>query len=84
MTDEEQRIAEINKAAAGHLEDWLHQIEEEEVTPDDLLAATYGSLIAAALLGFSIESLVQDAQQGAEKLMSQMDSFLDSFPEDSE
>ena len=80
MTDEEQRIAEINKAAAEHLEDWLHQIEEEEVTPDDLLAATYGSLIAAALLGFSIESLVQDVQQDVEKLMATMDSD----PEDSE
>lgn len=67
---EENRIKIINERAAAHLEDWLLQLENEEVTPDDLLAALYGGMIAAILLGYSPESMVEDAKKGAEKIMS--------------
>lgn len=65
---EEQRIESINTSAIGHLEDWLSKLETEEVSADDLLAALYGASIAAILLGYSPEHIVEDARKGAEKL----------------
>jgi hypothetical protein len=67
---EENRIKIINERAAGNLHDWLLQLENEEVTPDDLLAELYGGMIAAILLGYSPESMVEDAKKGAEKIMA--------------
>lgn len=67
---EENRIKIINERAAAHLHDWLLQIENGEVTPDDLLAALYGGMITAILLGYSPESMVEDAKKGAEKIMA--------------
>lgn len=67
---EETRIKIINERAAAHLHDWLLQLENEEVTPDDLLAALYGGMIAAILLGYSPESMIEDAKKGAEKIMA--------------
>jgi len=68
MTDEE-RVEKINFAAAGHLQDWLLQIENEEVTSDDLLGAVYGGMIASILLGYSPENMVEDAKIGAQKII---------------
>lgn len=67
---EEERVKKINFAAAGHLQDWLLQLENKEVAPDDLLASLYGGMIAAILLGYSPESMVEDAKKGAEKITS--------------
>jgi hypothetical protein len=67
---EENRIKIINERAAAHLHDWLLKLENEEVTPDDLLAALYGGMIAAILLGYSPEHMVEDAKKGAEKIRS--------------
>jgi hypothetical protein len=67
---EENRIKIINERAAAHLHDWLLKLENEEVTPDDLLAALYGGMITAILLGYSPESMVEDARKGAEKIMA--------------
>lgn len=67
---EEQRIKSINTSAMRHLEDWLLQLENEEVSDDDLLAALYGTSLAAILLGYSPEHIVEDARKGAEKLAS--------------
>ena len=72
MTDEE-RVQKINFTAAGHLQDWLLQIENEEVTSDDLLAAVYGGMIASILLGYSPESMVEDAKIGAQKIIDMSD-----------
>jgi hypothetical protein len=67
---EEQRIKLINERAAAHLEDWLRQLEEGTAESDDLLAALYGGMIAAILLGYKPEHMVEDAKKGAERLMS--------------
>ena len=72
MTDEE-RVQKINFTAAGHLQDWLLQIENEEVTSDDLLAAVYGGMIASILLGYSPENMVEDAKIGAQKIIDMVD-----------
>ncbi len=65
---EETRIKIINERAAVHLQDWLYQMEKEEVTSDDLLASLYGGMIASILLGYSPENIVEDAKKGAEKI----------------
>ena len=67
---EETRIKIINERAAVHLQDWLYQMEKEEVTSDDLLASLYGGMIASILLGYSPESMLEDARKGAEKIMA--------------
>ena len=66
---EEERINKINKAAKKHLEDVLMQIESGELDGDDLIAVLYGYLVAAALMGYSPESLIKDVIATATKLM---------------
>ena len=65
---EEDRIKKINTEAAKHLEDMLLQVENEELTGDDLLAVTYGYLIAAKLIGYDPAALSSDAIKAAERI----------------
>ena len=65
---EEERIVSINSNAAKHLKDWLEQLENGEVTEDDLLASLYGGVVAAYLLGFDPAVMLEDAKSGADKL----------------
>ena len=65
---EEERIASINSNAVEYLEEWLQQLENNEVTEDDLLASLYGGMIAAYILGFDPAAMLKDAKAGADKL----------------
>jgi hypothetical protein len=65
----QERIKSINERAVLHLQNLLEQLENKEVTPDDLLASLYGASVAAYLLGYSPDALVHDAKAGAERLM---------------
>lgn len=67
--NEDERVKKINLKAGEHLQDWLKQLENEEVTTDDLLASLYGASVAAYLLGCDPEVMVFDAKAGAERLM---------------
>lgn len=67
---EENRMKIINEKAAAHIEDWLVQLENEEVTPDDLIAALYGGMIGAILIGYSPEIMVEYAKKRAEKIIA--------------
>lgn len=66
---EDERVNLINTKAGKHLQDWLEQLENEEVTTDDLLASLYGGMVSAYLLGYDPEVMVLDAKAGAEKLI---------------
>jgi hypothetical protein len=66
---EEERIKLINARAGVHMQDWLGKLENKENTEDDLLAALYGGIIVAYLLGYSPDALVHDAKAGAERLI---------------
>lgn len=66
---EDERVNAINLKAGEHLQDWLEQLENEEVTADDLLASLYGASVAAYLLGYNPEVMVLDAKAGAERLL---------------
>ena len=67
--NEQERIAKINQQAGEHLQDWLEQLENEEVTTDGLLAALYGGMVTAHLLGYNLETLINDAKAGGDRLL---------------
>lgn len=66
---EQERLDKINQNAGKHLEDYLKQIENEEITSDDLLSIVHGGMIAAGLMGFSPEALVDDARSAINKII---------------
>ena len=78
---EDERVKQINYNAAGHLQDWLEQLENEEVTTDDLLASIYGGMVAAYLLGYSPDLMVEDAKAGAERLIKLVEETEGHLPE---
>ena len=65
----DERIKKINENAVKHLEDYLKQLENEEIEPDDLLSVVYAGMIAASLLGYSPQALADDAQKGADQIV---------------
>jgi hypothetical protein len=66
---EEDRIKKINTEAAKHLENILLQLENDEISSDDLLAITYAHLIASTLAGYNPESFCNDALVAAKKII---------------
>ena len=64
----DERIKNINENAVKHLEDYLKQLENEEIEPDDLLSVVYAGMIAASLLGYSPHALADDAKKGADQI----------------
>lgn len=67
--DEEARVKYVNDKSALHLQDYLEQLENGELTEDDLLACAYGSMITIALLGFNLNAVLADAIAAADKLI---------------
>jgi len=65
---EEDRIKKINSDAAKHLQDVLLQLENEELRDDDLLAVTYGYMIAAKLVGYDPAALAVDVEKAAQRI----------------
>ncbi len=65
---EDVRINKINNDAAKHLQDVLLQFENEELSCDDLLALTYGYLIAAKLIGYDPAALSVDVDRAAQRI----------------
>jgi hypothetical protein len=78
---EEERIKLVNEKAAAHLEDWLKQLENEEVTEDDLLASLYGGMVAAYLLGYSPDLMIEDAKAGTERIIKLLEETEEQLPE---
>jgi hypothetical protein len=70
---EEERIAKINARAGLHLQDLLEQLENEEITPDDLLPPLYAAMIVSILYGYSPSAMIEDAQAAADKLLAMLD-----------
>lgn len=72
MSDQDERVKNINAAAVKYVEDWLMRLDEGKMEPDDLLASTYAGLIVAAIIGYSPQALVDDAVKAATKLLNQI------------
>jgi len=68
MTKDE-RLENINQQAGVYLDDWLKKLEDEEATEDDLLASVYGGMVTAHLLGYNLETLINDAKAGGDRLL---------------
>lgn len=82
MTDEE-RVASINAKSVEHIENWIQQLDDGELEPDDLLAATYAALVTAIILGYSPEDLIDDAKKAAANLDAAFQAFGGAEPEQS-
>jgi hypothetical protein len=76
----DDRVTKINNKSAEILQDLLKKIDEDGMTGDDLLATVYGSMVTAAVLGYSIDALVNDAKAAADRLMALPDG--DEVPDD--
>lgn len=66
---EEERLDYINKEATKQLEIFLRQLDEKEITENQMLAISYASMIAVKVLGFSPEEMARDAATAAEKIV---------------
>lgn len=78
MIDEE-RVKFINEMSAQILEEWLAKLENEpDLEGDKLLATVYGGMIAASLMGYSLEALVNDATRAVERIENLMDGQNES------
>jgi hypothetical protein len=77
----EDRVKQINKASAAFLEDLLEQMENEELTSDDLFASLYAGMVAAYLYGYSPDGMVVDAKAAAERLLALAEETEESLPE---
>lgn len=77
---EDERIKLINEQAAKHLEDWLEQLENGEVTTDDLLASIYGGMVAAYLYGCLPDAIFEDAKAAAERLIKLSEESEELLP----
>jgi hypothetical protein len=70
---EEERIKSINERAGVHLQDLLEQLENNEITPDDILPPLYAAMIVSILYGYSPNAMVEDAQAAANRLLTMLD-----------
>lgn len=66
---EEERLDHINTEATKQLEIFLRQLDEKEITENQMLAISYASMIAVTVLGFSPEEMARDAAKAAEKIV---------------
>lgn len=57
--EEELRVKNIEECSRKKIEEYLLQLENHEITEDDILAMTYASLCTASLVGFTVEGLKQ-------------------------
>ena len=72
ITDEE-RVEKINRSAAEHLEDIVMQLDNEEITQDDILSLVYAGMIVTKLLGYSPQAFAHDAVLAAEKIQNMIE-----------
>lgn len=66
---DQERVDSVNAKSAEVLQDWLKRFDTGEIASDDLLSYTYAGLIAAILMGYRPEALVEDAKAAAGKIM---------------
>lgn len=76
---DENRVNKINEMSAEILQEWLEKIENEpEFEADKLFATIYGSMIAASLMGYSPDALVDDVKRAVEGIKDMTDGFYKS------
>jgi hypothetical protein len=71
---EEEKLEQINTNAANYLEDWLAQLEDGEVTENDLLSSLYAGMVTAYLYGYSPDAMAVDAKAAAARLIAMVET----------
>jgi hypothetical protein len=70
---DKERIEKINRSAAEHLKDVFMQLENKEITEDDVLSLAYAGMISTKLLGYSPQAFARDAVLAAEKIQKMLE-----------
>jgi len=69
MSDVEQpRLEKINYSVAGHVQDYLEQLANEEIDSDDLLSLVYAGLVTSMMLGYNPEELIEDVKMSVQRI----------------
>ena len=71
MTPEE-RLSYMNNECAVEVERWLVQLDEGNMTGDDLFICLYSSMIVAFLAGYNPSEILKDAAKAAQKIKDQL------------
>lgn len=66
---EEERLNEINRNSQEHLQRYLEQLDEGDITHDDLLSIVYAGMVTAGVMGYSLESLVEDSRKASDQII---------------
>ena len=69
---EQERVYRINKIAAVKVDDFLLQLENEEITEEDMLGIAYSAMFVVSALGYSPFKMAEDAESAAERLLSEI------------
>jgi hypothetical protein len=79
MEDDELRLENIKECSRKKLDEYLLQLENDEINEDEILAITFASICTAALVGYSVEGLkqmVEDSTNYANHLMKLLDETM--------
>ena len=70
---EQERVDRINTFAAVKVEEFFLQLENEEITEEDMLGIAYSAMFVVSVLGYSPFKMAEDAEAAAERLLSDID-----------
>lgn len=74
MTDMNLQL--INENAQAAFRESIQQIEEELITDEKFIGTLYGNMVAAATLGWDIESMVSDALGASDRVVEALESTV--------
>lgn len=74
MTDMNLQL--INENAQAAFRESIQQIEEELITDEKFIGTLYGNMVAAATLGWDIESMVADAIGASDRVVEAIENAV--------
>ena len=74
MTDMNLQL--INENAQAAFRESIQQIEEELITDEKFIGTLYGNMVAAATLGWDIQSMVADAIGASDRVVEAIENAV--------
>lgn len=74
MTDMNLQL--INENAQAAFRESIQQIEEDLITDEKFIGTLYGNMVAAATLGWDIESMVADAIGASDRVVEAIENAV--------
>lgn len=74
-------IDKINDGASKHLVTLLEQFSTGELSEEDVIAITYGSMITASALGYVLTDMAMEAEAAADRWLAFLEQEI--APKDS-